>query len=106
MTKSLDATIDKEIADMDSIRNKEIDRCALAIEEEEKSQWMAGSYEDLIAAKKENVALQLEAEYRARLKDAYTQVCSQKNLDRYKTFKIVSEILTVKAICQYFSGVT
>ena len=80
MTKSLDATIDKEIADMDSIRNKEIDRCALAIEEEEKSQWMAGSYEDLIAAKKENVALQLEAEYRARLKDAYTQVCSQKIL--------------------------
>merc|ERR1712117_696690 len=65
---------DKEIADMDSIRNKEIDRCALAIEEEEKSQWMAGSYEDLIAAKKENVALQLEAEYRARLKDAFTQV--------------------------------
>merc|ERR1711963_963200 len=55
LTKSLDATIDKEIADMDSIRNKEIDRCALAIEEEEKSQWMAGSYEDLIAAKKENV---------------------------------------------------
>merc|ERR1711963_833132 len=54
LTKSLDATIDKEIADMDSIRNKEIDRCALAIEEEEKSQWMAGSYEDLIAAKKEN----------------------------------------------------
>merc|ERR1712213_105125 len=74
LTKSLDATIDKEIADMDSIRNKEIDRCALAIEEEEKSQWMAGSYEDLIAAKKENVALQLEAEYRARLKDAFTQV--------------------------------
>merc|ERR1711974_444801 len=58
----------------DSIRNKEIDRCALAIEEEEKGQWMAGSYEDLISAKKENVALQLEAEYRARLKDAYTQV--------------------------------
>merc|ERR1712223_313136 len=57
LTKSLDATIDKEV-----------------VEEEEKSQWMAGSYEDLIAAKKENVALQLEAEYRARLKDAFTQV--------------------------------
>merc|ERR1739844_28099 len=59
---------------MDEIINKEIGRCALAIEEEEKGQWMAGSYEDLISAKKENVALQLEAEYRARLKDAYTQV--------------------------------
>merc|ERR1712203_647659 len=74
LTKSMDEIIDKEISDMDSIRNKEIDRCALAIEEEEKGQWMAGSYEDLISAKKENVALQLEAEYRARLKDAYTQV--------------------------------
>merc|ERR1712087_54212 len=74
LTKSMDEIIDKEISDMDSIRNKEIDRCALAIEEEEKGQWMAESYEDLISAKKENVALQLEAEYRARLKDAYTQV--------------------------------
>merc|ERR1711992_65850 len=44
LTKSMDEIIDKEISDMDSIRKKEI------------------------------VALQLEAEYRARLKDAYTQV--------------------------------
>merc|ERR1712113_534944 len=87
LTKSLDATIDKEVADMDSIRNKEIDRCALAIEEEEKSQWMAGSYEDLIAAKKENVALQLEAEYRARLKDAFTQV--KRRLDYLQTANVL-----------------
>ena len=90
--------IDANKAELDSIRQREIDRCAQAVEDEEKSQWMAGSYEDLIAAKKENVALQLEAEYRARLKDAYTQVCYQKNLDRYKTYKIVSKILTVKAM--------
>jgi len=74
LTKSTDAAIDAEIAAMDAIRQKEIDRCAQAIEDEEKSQWMAGSYEELIVAKKENVALQLESEYRARLKDAYTQV--------------------------------
>jgi len=74
VTKSLDTSIDSTIAQYDSIRQKEIDRCAQAIEDEEKSQWMAGSYEELIAAKKENVALQLESEYRARLKDAYTQV--------------------------------
>lgn len=74
ITKALDKTIDTKIEELDSIRQKEIDRCAQAIEDEEKSQWMAGSYEELIAAKKENVALQLESEYRARLKDAYTQV--------------------------------
>merc|ERR1712113_897333 len=50
------------------------DRCKNAVAEEEKAQWMGASYEQLIEAKKENVALQLEAEYRNRLKDAFTQV--------------------------------
>merc|ERR1719167_558885 len=54
--------------------DKAIDAQRAAVEDEEKAQWMAGSYEELIEAKKENVALQLESEYRARLKDAYTQV--------------------------------
>jgi len=79
ITKSLDAEIDANKAELDSIRQREIDRCAQAVEDEEKSQWMAGSYEELIAAKKESVALQLEAEYRARIKDAFTQV--KKRLD-------------------------
>ena len=70
----LDKAVDQEIAELSSIRQKEIDRCKSAIEDENNAQWMAGSYEQLIEAKKENVALQLEAEYRARLKDAYTQV--------------------------------
>jgi len=79
MTKFADAEINAQKAELDSIRQREIDRCSQAVEEEEKSQWMAASYEDLIAAKKENVALQLEAEYRARIKDAFTQV--KKRLD-------------------------
>ena len=66
-------------AELDSIRQREIDRCAQAVEDEEKSQWMASSYEELIAAKKESVALQLEAEYRARIKDAFTQVSLDKS---------------------------
>ena len=35
---------------------------------------MKSSYEELIAAKKENVALQLEAAYRSRINEAYQQV--------------------------------
>ena len=70
--------IDANKAELDSIRQREIDRCAQAVEDEEKSQWMASSYEELIAAKKESVALQLEAEYRARIKDAFTQVRLEK----------------------------
>ena len=52
----------------------EINRCKEAIAEEENSQWMATSYQELIQAKKENVGLQLEMEYRTRLNDAYKQV--------------------------------
>ena len=49
-------------------------RCQAAITEEEKSQVMASSYQQLIEARKENVALQLEAAYRERLQQAYDQV--------------------------------
>ena len=59
---------------MKSIRQDEIDRCKAAIAEEENSQWMATSYQELMEAKKENVGLQLELEYRSRLNDAYKQV--------------------------------
>lgn len=69
-----DSEIDKQTEMLSSIRQKEIDRCKTAMEEESSAQFMAGSYEELISAKKENVALQLESEYRARLKEAFTQV--------------------------------
>ena len=78
---------------MDSIRQREIDRCSTAVEDEEKSQWMAGSYEELIAAKKENVALQLEAEYRARIKDAFTQVLRTNILESCMTFHLLKMVL-------------
>jgi len=61
------------------VRQDEIDRCKAAIAEEENSQWMATSYKELIEAKKENVGLQLEIEYRSRLNEAYKQV--KKRLD-------------------------
>merc|ERR1711881_221407 len=52
--------------------NKELD-------EEEASQADTSAWEDIIAAKKEAVGLQLEAVYRSRLQNAYTQV--KKRLD-------------------------
>ncbi|XP_040564359.1 ATP synthase subunit b, mitochondrial [Lepeophtheirus salmonis] len=57
-----------------SIRQKEFDKFNEAIAEEEKVQWMASSYETLIEAKKESVALQLENAYRSRLQEAYLRV--------------------------------
>lgn len=56
------------------IRQDEIDKYKSAIDAEGEAQFQASSYEELIAAKKDAVALQLEAEYRARLAAAYTQV--------------------------------
>jgi len=70
--------LDKEIVDdearLKAIRQNEIDKYKGAIEAESEAQFQASSYEELIAAKKDAVALQLEAEYRARLAAAYTQV--------------------------------
>lgn len=70
----LDKYNDDKEAELDSVRQKEIARCKESIAEEEKAQWMGSSYAELIEAKKESVALQLEAEYRNRLKEAFTQV--------------------------------
>ena len=56
------------------IRQDEIDKYKTSIEAEKEAQVMASSYEELIQAKKDAVGLQLEAEYRSRLANAYTQV--------------------------------
>jgi len=56
-----------------AIRTDEINACKDSIAEENKAQWMATSWETLIQAKKENVALQLESAYRERLQEVYSQ---------------------------------
>ena len=72
--ESLKATVEEKENAMKKVRQDEIERCKAAIAEEENSQWMATSYKELIEAKKENVGLQLEIEYRSRLNEAYKQV--------------------------------
>ena len=74
MYNALKKQVDDQDAEYGKIRMDEINRCKDAIAEEENSQWMATSYQELIQAKKENVGLQLEMEYRTRLNEAYKQV--------------------------------
>ena len=74
ISAELDKQVDADEAKLKAIRQDEIDRCKAAIAEEENSQWMATSYQELMQAKKENVGLQLEIEYRSRLNEAYKQV--------------------------------
>lgn len=62
-----------------SIRQNEIDFCKESIVLEQKAQADATAWEDIIVAKKEAVGLQMEAIYRSRLQEAYTQV--KKRLD-------------------------
>merc|ERR1739846_175800 len=69
-----DSQVDNDINRLKKIRQDEIDKYKSAIDAEGEAQFQASSYEELIEAKKDAVALQLEAEYRARLSAAYTQV--------------------------------
>merc|ERR1712210_162812 len=79
MGKNINSQTDAIEAEMRAVRQDEIDRCLTAIKDEEQSQFMKSSYEELIAVKKENVALQLEGAYRSRINEAYQQV--KKRLD-------------------------
>jgi F-type H+-transporting ATPase subunit b len=56
-------------------RVDEITAYTNAVEAEKKEQWRAEGQKDLFAAKRENVALQLEAAYRERLMTAFSEVC-------------------------------
>merc|ERR1712183_433417 len=78
-TAAINKQLDEEEAALRSIRQSEIDHIKATVAAEEASQADTAAYTDIVAAKKEAVGLQLEAVYRARLQDAYTQV--KKRLD-------------------------
>ncbi|KAM3958899.1 ATP synthase subunit b, mitochondrial [Aphomia sociella] len=75
---NLAAWLDKEVESVEKEwnegRQQTIKDLETSIEEEKKAQWRAHGQELLIEAKKENVLLQLEAAYRERAMNAYTEV--------------------------------
>eukprot|EP00088_Acartia_fossae_P066406 TRINITY_DN822_c0_g1_i1.p1 TRINITY_DN822_c0_g1~~TRINITY_DN822_c0_g1_i1.p1 ORF type:complete len:241 (-),score=84.02 TRINITY_DN822_c0_g1_i1:103-825(-) len=79
ITESINKELDADEAVYKSVRQNEIDALKNAIAGENNAQANAAAWEDIIAAKKEAVGLQMEAVYRSRLSDAYSQV--KKRLD-------------------------
>merc|ERR1712038_827025 len=73
-TASINKELDEEEAALRSIRQDEIDACLASIKGEQGVQEQATAWEDIIAAKKEAVRLQLEGEYRSRLAAAHAAV--------------------------------
>lgn len=108
VAKWLDKEIDTYEAEWNATRDAEKNHYTSEIAEEEKNQWRFEGQNLLVNAKRENVALQLEAEYRERLLTAYNQVkkrldyqvekqnierrIAQKNLVDYVVSKVRSSI--------------
>lgn len=70
----LDKEVDEYEAELSSCRRSEQEGLAASIKNEKHNQWSAEGQLMLTNAKRENVLLQLEAEYRQRLMTAYDQV--------------------------------
>ncbi|CAG9764760.1 unnamed protein product [Ceutorhynchus assimilis] len=81
----LDKEIDQYEKDWNSGRVSQKEGLEAQIADEEKAQWSIEGQNILIQAKRENVALQLEANYRERLMNAYQAVKSRLDYQVEKT---------------------
>lgn len=70
----LDKEIDQQVADLNESRTSEIDMYENQIKDEKKAQWQAEGQTLLMEAKRQNIAMQLEAAYRERLATVYSEV--------------------------------
>ncbi|KPI97660.1 PREDICTED: ATP synthase subunit b, mitochondrial [Papilio xuthus] len=97
------AWLDKEVDAVENSWNEgrvqSIKDLEQAIEDEKTAQWRAQGQELLIQAKKENVLLQLEAAYRERMMNAYTEV--KRRLDYQLEKSNVERRLAQKAMVDW-----
>lgn len=100
--KSLDAECDAIEANFEEGRKFEIESLEEAIEHEKKEQWRADGQLMLNDAQKENVALQLEAAYRERLAQVYSEV--KRRLDYQVDIQMVERRVKQKHLVNWVSN--
>jgi len=74
LAKTLDDAVDEQANALDKAREDTLKNLNQSIKDEELAQWQAEGQKMLFEAKKENVALQLEAEFRKRQAQVFGEV--------------------------------
>lgn len=102
LKKSLDAEVDQIEADFEQGRADEIKGLEDAVEHEKTEQWRADGQLLLNDAQKENVALQLEAAYRERLAQVFSEV--KRRLDYQVEIQLVERRVKQKHLVNWVSS--
>ncbi|XP_046751422.1 ATP synthase subunit b, mitochondrial [Diprion similis] len=94
-----DKLIDEQTTNLNDSRNSEIEYCEESIKCEKEAQWQAEGQTLLMEAKKQNIAMQLEAAYRERLVQVYTEV--KKRLDYQVQIQAVERRISQKHMSEW-----
>nr|BAN20337.1 mitochondrial ATP synthase b chain [Riptortus pedestris] len=95
----LDKEVDRTEEEWNSGRAEQLKSLADGIKNEEVAQWRADGQELLLAAKKENVLMQLEASYRERAMQVYSEV--KKRLDFQVEKQRIDQMIAQKHMVQW-----
>lgn len=99
--EELDRQVDQEEADYEAGRNDQLQALAESIEFEKAEQWRSQGQLILHDAQKENIALQLEAIYRDRLAQVYSEV--KRRLDYHVEIQAVERRVQQKHLVNWVS---
>lgn len=100
--KTLDAEVDKIEADFEEGRRDQVAAYEDAVEHEKTEQWRAEGQLLLNDAQKENVALQLEAAYRERLAQVFSEV--KRRLDYQVEIQLVERRVKQKHLVNWVTN--